>query len=76
MDGFTCIFLARRITVSTSEGFSMTMMTFRPILVPQSAVSMNSLSLYPLQMIRAPGVSMLARAMSSSALVPASRPYL
>ena len=57
-----------------SENFSMTMIGFRPSFCAMSAVSMNSESLYPLQMMSASGSSISARTMRSSGLEPASRP--
>ena len=73
MFGRTPTFSAYSSTSSSSVYFSTTGMIWRPIFCASIAISMNSKSLKPLQMI---GVSLVAIAdtASSSGLLPASRP--
>jgi hypothetical protein len=73
MFGRTPTFSAYSRISSSSVYFSTTGMIWRPIFWASIAISMNSKSLKPLQMI---GVSLVASAAtaSNSGLLPASRP--
>ena len=62
------------MTRSSSWKRSITMIGVRPSRCARSAVSTYARSLYPLQMMSAPGVSSSASAIRSSGLLPASRP--